>query len=226
MTEAADPAPATRQAPEPPADAAEAFGAALPLAQRYVELLATQAVERGLIGPRETSRLWDRHLLNSVALDRLIPARAEVIDVGSGAGLPGIPLALARPDLRMTLLEPMARRAAFLSEIVADLGLNVDVRRGRAEELPRACADVIVVRAVAPLARLALLTLPALRPHGRLLALKGAGAKAEIAAAQSSLRRWPGATVRLIEVPAGSSRATVVTVDLDSGRQTAEDLTQ
>ena len=166
---------------------ATVFGSALARAEAYAELLATDGTVRGLIGPREVPRLWDRHLLNSAALTGLIPAGARVVDVGSGAGLPGIPLALARPDLAVTLLEPLARRVAFLDECVSRLELdNVTVVRGRAEEGPvvrsPGGADVVTARAVAPLEKLAGWCLPLLRPGGRLLALKGATAADELAA--------------------------------------------
>ena len=167
----------------PPA-AAQVFGPSLDRAVAYAELLATAGTERGLIGPREGPRLWDRHLLNSAVVGELIPAGARVVDVGSGAGLPGVPLALARPDLDVVLLEPLARRVAFLSEAVADL-VNVTVVRGRAEEghTRRALgpADVVTARAVAPLDRLAGWCLPLARPGGTLLALKGSSAESELA---------------------------------------------
>lgn len=203
---------------QPPPEAAAVFGAAFPAAQRYVGLLAGPGVERGLLGPREPARLWTRHVLNSAALAGFIPADAEVIDVGSGAGLPGIPLALARPDLSLTLLEPMARRVAFLDEVVAELGLSVRVQRGRADSLRPASADVVVARAVAPLDKLVPWTLPLVRPGGLLLALKGETAAAEIAAAQDVLQRWPVATVSLVTAPAGAETATVVSVALDGGQ--------
>src|SRR5687767_12584675 len=137
--------------------AAEAlFGAGLERAVRYAELLAEHGVERGLIGPREVERLWDRHLLNSVSIAEVLPRDARVVDLGSGAGLPGIPLAIARTDLRITLLEPMARRVEWLEYATATLGLNLTVVRGRAEEpaIQRRVggADVVIARAVAPLA--------------------------------------------------------------------------
>lgn len=164
------------------------FGPALGRAVAYAELLATDGTVRGLIGPREVPRLWDRHLLNSAAVAPLVPDRARVVDVGSGAGLPGIPLALARPDLAVVLLEPLARRVAFLDECVERLALdNVTVVRGRAEEGPvrrsLGGADVVVARAVAPIERLAGWCLPLLRTGGRLLALKGSSAADELAAA-------------------------------------------
>jgi 16S rRNA (guanine527-N7)-methyltransferase len=146
------------------------FGTHLPLAQRYVDLLTEHGVPRGLIGPREVDRLWDRHVLNSAVLSELIPEDATVIDVGSGAGLPGFPLAIARPDLRVTLLEPMARRVAWLTEVAQDLDIDIQIERGRAEEpdVRRRLgqADVVTARAVAPLAKLAGWCLPLVRPGG------------------------------------------------------------
>ena len=135
-----DPAPSGTGAPAvPPAPevARSVFGAGLADAERYVARLATDGVTRGLIGPREVPRLWERHVLNSAAVADAVPRDARVVDVGSGAGLPGIPLALARPDLRLTLVEPMARRVEFLEEVVAELGMPWRVVRGRAEERDR-----------------------------------------------------------------------------------------
>ncbi len=193
------------------------FGDAFDRAEEYVRLLATEGTVRGLIGPREVPRLWDRHLLNSVALAPLVPAGARVVDVGSGAGLPGIPLALVRPDLTITLLEPLARRVTFLDECVDALGLGrVSVVRGRAEEGPvrrsLGGADVVTARAVAPLEKLAGWCLPLLRPGGQLLALKGSSAAEELAAAG-----LPDAV--LTEV--GDPPATVVVVTRGTVRSTA-----
>jgi 16S rRNA (guanine527-N7)-methyltransferase len=140
-------------------------------------------VERGLLGPREVDRIWERHILNSAALAELIGPGARVIDIGSGAGLPGVPLAIARPDLRVTLVEPMLRRTEFLSEVVEALGIPVEVIRGRAEEpairSSAAGADVVVSRAVADLGTITRWSMPLLRPGGRMLALKGERAAAE-----------------------------------------------
>jgi 16S rRNA (guanine527-N7)-methyltransferase len=176
---------ATLEAVPPAAEAV--FGDRLPLARRYADLLVTVGVERGLLGPREPSRIWSRHLLNSTAVADLVPPAAAVVDLGSGAGLPGIPLALARPDLHVTLLEPLERRAAFLSEVVAALGIEVAVVRARAEQSPGADADVVVARAVAPLVRLVPLAAALARPDGVLLALKGTAAAADLAAARAVL---------------------------------------
>lgn len=143
-------------------------------AERYAAILATRGVEWGLIGPREVDRIWDRHVVNSLAVAAAIPDGATVVDVGSGAGLPGIPLALARPDLRVTLLEPLLRRATFLTEVVDELGLGerVDVVRARAEDHD-ATYGVVTCRAVARLPKLLGWTAPLIGRRGRLVALKG-----------------------------------------------------
>ena len=168
--------------PPPPAEASALFGASLPTMLRYAELLAGPGVERGLIGPREVERLWERHLLNCGAVAELIGPGLGVVDVGSGGGLPGLVLAIARPDLRITLLEPLLRRTLFLSECVESLELrNVEVRRGRAEEWAgRVNADLVTARAVAPLEKLIGWCLPLIAPKGRMLALKGETAAAEL----------------------------------------------
>ena len=212
--------------PEPPAAAVRVFGARLDLAGRYAELLAGAGIERGLIGPREVPRLWDRHLLNSAVVESLLPTGTDLVDVGSGAGLPGIPLALARPDLLITLLEPLERRAVFLQESVEALGLErVEVRRGRAEDVASDRWTVAVARAVAPLDRLARWTLPLLRAGGRLLALKGSSARTELADAETALRRLGVDRWDVDEVGVGllDTPTTVVTVwrSERSGRRSA-----
>jgi len=182
--------------PAPPGPASVVFGAALPRAQRFVELLTAAGVERGLIGPREVERLWDRHLLNSAVVGERIPENARVVDLGSGAGLPGIPLILARPDLHVTMLEPMARRVTWLEEVVDALSLSATVVRGRAEEPAikqrLAGADVVTARAVAPLDRLWGWSAPLLRSGGRLVALKGESAEAELARDGAAVTRTGG----------------------------------
>ena len=177
--------------------AEQVFGDRLSLAVRYAELLITDGVVRGLIGPREAPRVWERHLINCAVMAEMIPIGASVTDVGSGAGLPGIVLAVARPDLTITLVEPLARRTAFLSEAVTALGLDptVTVVRGRAEDLaggPPAAADVVTARAVAPLDRLAGWCLPLAAIGGRLLALKGASAAEEVAEHRDAIGRLGG----------------------------------
>lgn len=167
------------------------FGDRLDLAVRYVELLATGAIDRGLIGPAEVPRLWVRHLINSAVLGELIPPSRRVLDIGSGAGLPGLALAIARPDLNVVLVEPLLRRSSWLEQTVQELGLgSVEVRRGRAEELAGSMsAPVVTARAVAPLDRLATWCLPLVDPGGELLAIKGQSAQAELDAASDHLRR-------------------------------------
>jgi 16S rRNA (guanine527-N7)-methyltransferase len=178
------------------------FGERYPLAARYVTLLASSGIDRGLIGPREGDRLWERHLLNSAVLAELVPRSCRVLDVGSGAGLPGIPLALARPDLSIVLLEPMARRVAWLREVVAALGLAVEVHRGRAEDPAvrneLGGNDVVTARAVAPLGRLASWSLPLVAPGGRLLAIKGAGADDEASRDVAAVGAAGGAGVEIV----------------------------
>ena len=212
------------QPPEALADASrKVFGDRLALAGRYAELLGTDGVVRGLIGPRETERLWDRHLLNCAVLAELVQDAAYVIDVGSGAGLPGIVLAIARPDLSVTMVEPLARRTAFLTEAVEELGLagSVEVLRGRAEEFvsgPGAglagSADVVTARAVAPIDRLAGWCLPLARVGGRLLALKGSTAAEEVAEHRAVVERLGGGTpeVRRCGVGVLDQPATVVEI--------------
>lgn len=192
------PAPDRPLAPDPPPSAAEVFGPALGLAGRYAALLAGPGVERGLLGPAEAARLWERHLLNCAAVAELVPPGSSLVDLGSGAGLPGIVLAMLLPDVTVTLLEPMARRAAFLTECVQLLGLgNAEVLRGRAEELAgQLAADVVTARAVAPMYKLAGLASGLAKPGGLVLAIKGAGAAAELSRAQPELRGWAPGTRR------------------------------
>jgi 16S rRNA (guanine527-N7)-methyltransferase len=156
------------------------FGALTDQANEYGQILATTAVERGLIGPREVDRIWDRHIFNSLPLITLMPEGATVIDIGSGAGLPGIVLGLARPDLQITLLEPLERRANFLAEVIAQLELaNLQVVRGRAEQhKPR--YQIVTARAVAPLPKLLQISWRLIAPGGKLLALKGENAQNEL----------------------------------------------
>ena len=178
-------------APPMPEVAGEIFGPAAPKAEHYARLLAGLGVDRGLIGPNEIPRVWERHLLNCAVVASLVPTPCSLVDLGSGAGLPGIVLALLLPDAEVTLLEPMAKRAAFLEECVTELGLdNATVRRARAEELAGTVAvDVVTARAVAPLDRLAVLAVRLLRPGGTVLAIKGAKAAQEVQAAQGALTR-------------------------------------
>jgi 16S rRNA (guanine527-N7)-methyltransferase len=197
---------AAAELPPAPQQAHTIFGDRFADAVRYAELLADAGVRRGLIGPREVPRLWERHLLNCAVLSDVVPQGVSVCDVGSGAGLPGIPLALARPDLRITLLEPLLRRTTFLEEVVMLLGLdNVSVVRGRAEEmighLPP--VDVVTARAVAPLDRLAGWGLPLLRPHGEMLAIKGDTAEEELKAARAALSKLGAVETSVVQAGVG-----------------------
>jgi len=199
----------------PPPGAAGVFGPALGEAGAYARILATRGVEQGLIGPREVPRLWDRHLLNCAVVAELIGERDQtLVDIGSGAGLPGIVLALVRPELNVTLLEPMERRCRFLSECVAELGLgNASVLRGRAEDVVLR-ADVATARAVAPLGRLAGWAAGVLRPGGQILAIKGQAAEEELAAARPVLSRLGVRSAEVLRVGHGRviSATTVVRV--------------
>jgi 16S rRNA (guanine527-N7)-methyltransferase len=193
------------------------FGDHLDLIQRYADLLATDGVIRGLIGPREAPRLWERHILNCVAVAELITPGAKVTDVGSGAGLPGIVLAVARPDLTITLVEPLARRTAFLTEVVDQLGLaRIEVVRARAQDCVGQVspADVVTARAVAPLDKLAAWCLPLAGVGGRVLALKGASAGEEIEAHAAAIAGLGGGTptLRLCGVGVIEPPATVVEI--------------
>jgi 16S rRNA (guanine527-N7)-methyltransferase len=202
--------------PDPPGAAVTLFGPAIESARRFASLLATHGVERGLIGPREVPRLWDRHLLNCGVLAELVPGDAEVVDIGSGAGLPGLVIAMLRPQVRMTLLEPMLRRTVFLGECIAELGLgNVTVCRGRAEDMAGVIrADIATSRAVAPLGRLAELSAGLIHPGGTILALKGDQAQAELDRAGTILRHLGARSAEVLKVGQGivEPPATVVRI--------------
>jgi 16S rRNA (guanine527-N7)-methyltransferase len=194
------------EAPPAPLAARGVFGSGrLELAERYAAWLAGDGVVRGLIGPREVPRLWERHLLGCAVVSAAIPQGSTVADVGTGAGLPGLVLAVARPDLRITLVEPLLRRTTFLAEVVEDLGLeHVDVVRARAEELHGSRAfDVVTSRAVAPLERLVGWCLPLAGPSGAVLAMKGSRAGQEVDAAEQTLRRLQCAPPEIMTVGGG-----------------------
>ncbi len=207
--------------PAPPGNgvseaAAALFGPRLDIAQRYAEVLASAGVERGLLGPREVDRLCDRHLLNSAAVSELLDPGERIVDIGSGAGLPGLPLAIARPDLEVVLLEPLLRRSDFLREVVAELGLSVDVVRGRAEE-PWVRAqigekDAAVSRAVAALDKLTKWSMPLLRTGGRMVAIKGERAPEEVRQHRRVMEATGAVDVRVVTCGANYLRppATVV----------------
>ena len=208
------------KAPPMPASAREVFGDAAAKAERYAELLAGPGVERGLIGPNEVPRLWERHLLNSAAVARLVPVPCSLVDLGSGAGLPGIVLALLLPDADVTLLEPTLRRTIFLEECVADLGVgNAKIWRARAEQAAGTlAADVVTARAVAPLDQLAALALGLLKPGGIVLAVKGAKAKAEVRAASEALRRLGVRDVQVLVAGGGKVDPAATVVRLTAGQ--------
>lgn len=193
----------SRETPSVPEVARRVFSDALPKAKRFAELLATEATIRGLIGPREVPRLWERHLLNSaVVTDAVAEHATTVCDIGSGAGLPGLVMAIRRPDLRVTLVEPLLRRTTFLEEVVDELELeNVTVVRGRAEEQHgKLTFDVVTARAVAPLERLSRWCLPLVGVGGEFLAMKGSSAEAELEAASAVIARQHGRIQGIVEV--------------------------
>jgi 16S rRNA (guanine527-N7)-methyltransferase len=191
-----------------------------PQLEQYHDLLAGPGVERGLLGPRETERLWDRHLLNCAGVGDLIEDGQVVLDLGSGAGLPGLVLAILRPEVQVVLVEPLQRRATFLTEAVELLGLkNTLVRRSRAEDLHgTVLVDVVTARAVAPVDRLAGWALPLLHPGGRLLALKGERADEELVTAQVALRRLNARSWEVVEVGSADlgTQSRVVVVEAGS----------
>jgi len=195
----------------------------LPVAQAYAAWLADTGTVRGLIGPREVPRLWERHLLNCAVLAEVLAPGATVCDLGSGAGLPGVALAIARPDLRVTLVEPLLRRTTFLDEVVADLGLtSVEVLRGRAEDLHGGRRfDAVTSRALAPLDRLLGWSMPLVAASGALVAMKGASVHTEIEAARPVLTVWGCADPVVTQLGGGLLRypTTVVRVAwADPGR--------
>jgi len=199
-----------------PAAAAAIFGDRIDVARRFADALGQHGEERGLIGPLEPPRLWSRHILNSAVIAPLFAGR--VGDVGSGAGLPGIVLAIARPDVEWILIEPMERRVAWLSEQVGALGLdNVEVLRARAEDWKRGpVLDAVTARAVSALRTLVPITAPLVRDGGELILLKGTSATNEIEAAEKQLRKFKVKNARveiigedLLPEPSRVIRATV-----------------
>lgn len=188
-----------------PREASVVFGNRIALARQFTQALGEHGEERGLIGPLEPPRIWSRHILNSAVAAPLFPAGGVVGDIGSGAGLPGLVLAIARPDVQWVLIEPMERRVAWLTEQVEALGLdNVEVVRGRGEEWKRgAVLDAVTARAVSALKTLIPLTAPLLRPGGELILLKGANAANEIDAAEKVIRKHNLTDVRVEVVGEG-----------------------
>ncbi len=148
----------------------------------YAEFLTTAGIERGLIGPREGERIWERHIFNCLPVTQLLPQGASLFDIGSGAGLPGIVIALARPDLKVTLIEPLERRVEFLNEAVAAIaagGVEIEVIRGRAQDVKKS-ADFVTARAVAPMEKLKKMSWHMVKTGGSLLAMKGESAATEM----------------------------------------------
>jgi len=186
-----------------PDTAALIFGDRLNLAERYAQLLATVGVEWGLLGPREVGRIWDRHLLNCAAVAELVEPGERIVDIGSGAGLPGLPMAIAKPGLRVVLVESLLRRTEFLRMVIDELGLDAEVVRGRAEDSEvrtRVCgADAVTSRAVASLDKLARWSLPLVRQGGRLLAIKGERASEELREHRRVLVTLGAADARVVE---------------------------
>lgn len=184
----------------------------MPLAEEYAHILATDGVVKGLIGPREVPRIWDRHILNSAVIVPRVPQGATVADIGTGAGLPGVVWAIARPDLTVTLVEPLLRRTLFLEDVVTRLGLeNVIVRRGRAEEVHETF-DVVTARAVAALDKLGRWCMPLVRPGGVLLAMKGQSAAEEIQVATATLHRLGATSIVVATYDNGDVPTTVVEI--------------
>ncbi|MFC8190775.1 16S rRNA (guanine(527)-N(7))-methyltransferase RsmG [Cellulomonas sp. NPDC057328] len=181
----------------------EHFGTAWPQVERFHRMLVDEGELRGLIGPREVGRLWERHLLNSAAVVPYLPSTGVIVDVGSGAGLPGVVVAAMRPEAEVVLVEPMERRTTWLEDVVAATGLgNVTVRRARAQELDGALeADAVTARAVAALDKLFRWTVPLVRAGGTVVALKGSRARDELAAAGSVVRK-----LRLVETAVHEAR--------------------
>lgn len=189
------------------------FGLTWAPMEHFAQMLVAEGELRGLIGPREVPRLWSRHLLNSAAISRFVPDEAEVADIGSGAGFPGVVLAIMRPDTTVHLVEPMERRVAWLTDVAEEVGLdNVMIHHARAEELHgRQTFDVVTARAVAALDRLTRWAMPLVRPGGELVALKGRRAGEELGEARNVLRKL-GASSTRVETVTGLPLGTTATI--------------
>lgn len=199
-------------------DAAEViYGEQTQLAERFVEHLVTTGIEWGLLGPREVPIMWERHVLNCAVVQELLPRGGVVADVGSGAGLPGLALAIARPDVQFVLIEPLERRVDWLNMVIEDLGLeNVDVIRARSEQVfDTVDVDIVTARAVSAMKSLVPMTVPLLHGQGELLAIKGKSAASEIEKAEKVLRKFKTTKAEvltigdeLLEVPTTVARLT------------------
>lgn len=183
------------------------FGDRLPLAVAFQHSLATEGVERGLIGPRETPRLWERHILNCAVVADLIDDGATVVDIGTGAGLPAVPIAIARPDLTIRMVEPLLRRTRYIGEVNEELGLGAVIVRGRAEQSgvvkEAGGADYVTSRAVAPLKKLVPWSLPLVHTGGRMLAIKGSSAPDELERSRADLEHRGAADVKIVRCGEG-----------------------
>ena len=189
----------------------EIFGDRLELAVAYHDSLATTAAERGFIGPKEVERLWERHILNCAVVGEAFTPDLKVADIGSGAGLPGIPLAIARPDLQITLIEPLLKRSVYLGEVKEALNLdNVTVVRGRAEEQKKGQFDAVTSRAVAPLGKLAGWSLPLVKHGGQMVALKGASVSEELERDRKEVTKAGGGDVEIFTVGAALAEPTTL----------------
>ena len=166
--------------------------------QRYADLLKGAGIERGLIGPKEGDRIWERHIANCIPITTILPQNVRLVDIGSGAGLPGIVIALARPDLKVTLVEPLQRRVDFLNEIVAELAIPVEVIRGRAERVKKQF-EIVTARAVAPLEKLIQISWHMIPKGGSLMAMKGESAASEISS--TTLKKGSTALLHEISLP-------------------------
>ena len=204
-----------------PKAAADIFGPQLELARAYTDRLAKDSETFGLLGPRELPRIWGRHVINSALLSELVPAGSKVADIGSGAGLPGIPMAIAQPDAHFTLIEPMERRSGWLQQVINDLGIkNADVIRARAEEVERTDFDIATARAVAALDKLLKLLTPLIRgSDGKtVLAMKGSRAPDEILDAKKRLEILGFDTPEIITLGLGRAPETATVVRIKLGQ--------
>ena len=204
-----------------PMAAADIFGLQLELARAYTDRLAKDSETFGLLGPRELPRIWGRHVINSALLSELVPAGSKVADIGSGAGLPGIPMAIAQPNAHFTLIEPMERRSGWLQQVIDDLGIkNADVIRARAEEVQRTDFDIATARAVAALDKLLKLLTPLIRgSEGKtVLAMKGSRAPEEILDAKKRLELLGFGAPEIITLGQGRAPETATVVRIKLGQ--------